>query len=46
VLGTTVVLLSIPLTVILKIAFESFDETKWLARLIGPTEDIEEDGKP
>ncbi len=29
-----------------EVVFESFDETKWLARLIGPTEDIEEDGKP
>ena len=40
VLGTAGVLLSIPLTVILKIVFESFDETKWLARLMGPTGDI------
>jgi predicted PurR-regulated permease PerM len=45
VLGTAGVLLSIPLTVILKILFESFDETKWLARLMGPTEDIEENKK-
>lgn len=42
VLGTAGVLLSIPLTVVLKIVFESFDETKWLARLMGPTEDTEE----
>ena len=45
VLGTAGVLLSIPLTVILKIVFESFDETKWLARLMGPTGDIEEEEK-
>ena len=45
VLGTAGVLLSIPLTVILKIVFESFDETRWLARLMGPTEDIEENKK-
>ncbi len=44
-LGTAGVLLSIPLTLILKIVFESFDETKWLARLMGPTEDIEENKK-
>jgi hypothetical protein len=28
---------------VLKIVFENFDETKWLARLRGPTGDIEED---
>lgn len=38
VLGAAGVLLSIPLTVVLKIVFESFDETKWLAKLMGPTE--------
>ena len=43
VLGTAGVLLSIPLTLILKIIFESFDETKWLARLMGPTGDIKEE---
>ena len=42
-LGTAGVLLSIPLTLILKIVFESFDETKWLARLMGPTGNIDED---
>lgn len=36
VLGTVGVLLSIPLTIVLKILLESFDDTKWLARLIGP----------
>jgi predicted PurR-regulated permease PerM len=45
VLGTAGVLLSIPLTLILKILFESFDETKWLARLMSPTGDIK-DEKP
>jgi len=45
VLGTAGVLLSIPLTLILKIIFESFDETKWLTRLMGPTGDIK-DEKP
>jgi AI-2 transport protein TqsA len=29
-------LLSIPLTIVLKILLESFDDTKWLVRLIGP----------
>ena len=38
VLGAAGVLLSIPLTVVLKIVFESFDETKLLAKLMGPTE--------
>ena len=46
VLGTAGVLLSVPLTMILKIVFESFDETEWLARLMGPTVDIEEDENP
>jgi AI-2 transport protein TqsA len=45
VLGTAGVLLSIPLTVILKIIFESFEETQWLARLMGPTGDLEEGEK-
>jgi AI-2 transport protein TqsA len=36
VLGTVGVLLSIPLTIFLKLLLESFDDTKWLARLIGP----------
>lgn len=36
-------LLSIPLTLVLKILLESFEETKWLARLMGPTEDINSD---
>jgi AI-2 transport protein TqsA len=36
------VLLSIPLTIVLKIVLESFEETKWLARLMGPIEDSEE----
>lgn len=43
VLGTAGVLLSIPLTMVLKIILESFEETKWLARLMGPTGDVEED---
>ncbi len=42
VLGTAGVLLSIPLTIVLKIIFESFEETKWLARLMGPTGNEEE----
>jgi predicted PurR-regulated permease PerM len=43
VLGTAGVLLSIPLTMVLKIILESFEETKWLARLMGPTGNEEED---
>ncbi|MFZ2498344.1 MAG: AI-2E family transporter [Methanosarcina sp.] len=42
VLGSAGVLLSVPLTMVLKIILESFDETKWIARLIGPTDDKEE----
>jgi predicted PurR-regulated permease PerM len=43
VLGPAGVLLSIPLTMGLKIILESFEETKWLARLMGPTGELEED---
>ena len=43
VLGPAGVLLSIPLTMVLKIILESFEETKWLARLMGPTGDVKED---
>jgi AI-2 transport protein TqsA len=43
--GTAGALLFIPLTVILKIVLESFDETKWLARFMGPTADIDNDEK-
>lgn len=42
VLGMAGVLLSVPLTMVLKMILESFEETKWLARLMGPTEDIDE----
>lgn len=38
VFGLGGVLLSIPLTLVLKILLESFEETKWLARLMGPVE--------
>jgi AI-2 transport protein TqsA len=41
VLGVAGVLLSVPLTIILKIVFESFEETKWIARLMGPPGDLE-----
>ncbi len=36
ILGPVGLLLSVPLTMTLKIAFESSDETRWLAVLIGP----------
>ena len=36
VLGPVGMLLSVPLTMMLKIAFESSDETHWLAVLMGP----------
>jgi len=41
VLGTAGMILSIPLTIVLKILLESFEDTKWLARLIGPTDIME-----
>jgi predicted PurR-regulated permease PerM len=41
VFGLGGVLLSIPLTIVLKILLESFEETKWLARFMGPAEDME-----
>jgi len=41
VLGVAGVLLSVPLTIVLKIIFESFEETKWIARLMGPPGDLE-----
>ena len=41
VLGGAGALLSIPLTIVLKIMLESFDETKWMARLMGPPGDLE-----
>jgi predicted PurR-regulated permease PerM len=43
VLGAAGALLSVPLTMVLKIILESFEETKWLARLMGPTGEGEED---
>jgi Predicted permease len=36
VLGATGMLLATPLAMVLKIILESFEETKWLARLMGP----------
>lgn len=41
VLGSAGILLSIPLTIILKTVFESFEETKWIARLMGPPGDVQ-----
>lgn len=41
VLGMAGILLSVPLTMVLKMVLESFEETRWLARLMGPAEDIE-----
>lgn len=37
VLGPVGMLLSVPLTMIFKIGFESYQETRWLAVLLGPT---------
>lgn len=41
VLGVSGVLLAVPLTIILKVVFESFEETEWIARLMGPPGDLE-----
>lgn len=41
VLGVAGVVLSVPLTIVLKTVFESFEETKWIARLMGPPGDLE-----
>jgi predicted PurR-regulated permease PerM len=41
VFGLAGVLLSIPVTMVLKVILESFEETKWLARLMGPPGDLE-----
>jgi predicted PurR-regulated permease PerM len=41
VLGAAGMLLSVPLTMVLKIILESFEETKWMARLMGPPGDLE-----
>jgi AI-2 transport protein TqsA len=42
VLGYAGVLLSVPLTIVLKIMFESFEETKWMARLMDSSGNGEE----
>ncbi|HHV23380.1 MAG TPA: AI-2E family transporter [Methanosarcina sp.] len=42
VLGRAGVLLSVPLTMFVKLILESFEETRWLARLMGPAEDLED----
>jgi predicted PurR-regulated permease PerM len=42
VLGATGMLLATPLAMVLKIILESFEETKRLARLMGPAEDVDE----
>jgi AI-2 transport protein TqsA len=47
VLGAAGMLLATPLTLVLKIILETFEETKWMARLMGPTgngEESEESG--
>jgi predicted PurR-regulated permease PerM len=41
VLGPVGMLLSVPLTMLLKIALESSTETQWLAILLGPEKDVE-----
>lgn len=46
VLGLGGVLLSIPLTLVLKILLESYEETKWIARLMGSTENMDSSEGP
>lgn len=43
VLGATGMLLATPLTMVLRIILETFEETKWIARLMGSTGNEEED---
>jgi len=43
VLGPVGVLISVPLTVFVKIVLESFEDTRWIAGLMGPTEDLDEE---
>jgi predicted PurR-regulated permease PerM len=43
VLGAAGMLLATPLAMIVKLIMESFEETKWMARLMGPLESAEED---
>ncbi|WP_156509002.1 AI-2E family transporter, partial [Oleiphilus sp. HI0132] len=45
VLGPVGMLLSVPLTMLLKIAFESSDETRWIAIIMGPDVAQEKDEK-
>ncbi len=46
-LGTVGMLLSVPLTIIVKIALESTDEGRWLAVLLGPEQELERElGSP
>jgi predicted PurR-regulated permease PerM len=42
VLGRAGALLSVPLTMFVKLILESFEETRWIARLMGPVEDLED----
>ena len=42
VLGATGMLLATPLTMVLRIILEAFEETKWIARLMGPSGNGEE----
>lgn len=46
VLGPVGMLLSVPLTMMMKIAFESSEDTKWLAVLMGPDVDASQQPSP
>jgi predicted PurR-regulated permease PerM len=45
ILGPVGALLSVPLTMIARIAFAHFDDTKWLAVLLGPGTEADRDGE-
>ncbi|TPW09752.1 MAG: transport protein, partial [Halothiobacillaceae bacterium] len=46
VLGPVGMLLSVPLTIVVKIALESYDQTHWIAVLMGPESEIDQPPPP
>jgi predicted PurR-regulated permease PerM len=46
VLGPVGMLLSVPLTMALRVGFECFDDTKWIGTLLGNNESPQKSGFP